>query len=50
MKKLIGNQLLTKEQVNEAFSHLYDEYGKSMTLWDDKRKTTEINLYWKDKL
>jgi hypothetical protein len=50
MKKLIGEQLLTKKQVEEAFSYLYDVYGKSILLWDDARKTIEINLYWKDKL
>jgi hypothetical protein len=49
-KKLIGKIFLTKEQVSEAFSYLYDQYGASIQLWDDIRKTKEINLYWKDKL
>ena len=47
--KLIGNVLLTKDEVQEAFSYLFDEYGPSIQLWTTDRQTKEISNYWLDR-
>ena len=47
--KLVGKVLITKEEVSEAFSYLYDEYGPTIQLWEHDRKETEISNYWLDR-
>ncbi len=46
-KKLIHNVFMTKSEVEEGFSKLYDEYGIAITLWDDKRKAIELSRGFK---
>lgn len=47
--KLIGKVLITKDEVQTAFDFLYEEYGKSIQLWDKDRQTEEISNYWLDR-
>jgi hypothetical protein len=49
-ERLVGGQMLTKDQVNEALTYLRDEYGDTITLWDDARKAAEISQYWDNQL
>lgn len=47
--KLIGKVLITKDEVQTAFDFLFEEYGKSIQLWDKGRQTEEISNYWLDR-
>ena len=46
---MVRKVLLTKDEVQIAFDYLFDEYGKSVQLWEKDRQEQEISNYWIDR-
>lgn len=53
MEEIIQNVIkelgITLEKYEEAYNFLYDEFGYTITLWEEGRLKKEINNYWKDR-
>lgn len=39
----------SKEQIQEAYNYLYDEYGYEVNFWEKKVFIKEVIEYWKNK-
>lgn len=44
--RLIDGMFLTKSEVEEAVSSLYNKHGKLLRMWRDEKKNEEISKYW----
>lgn len=40
---------LTEEQITEAFTYFFEEYGPSVQLWSEDRKNKAVEEYWADR-
>lgn len=49
MQNVIKGLDVTEEEYNEAYNHLYDEYGFTVNIWDSDRLRQEIINYWEDR-
>jgi len=47
-KRLIHKLFITEEQLKEAITKLYDDFGPSLSLMSQKQIDTMVSNYWED--
>jgi len=48
-KRLIHKLFITEEQLKEAITKLYDDFGPSLSLMSQKQIDTMVSNYWEDR-